>query len=91
LSLETSLRRLAAFNLNPEVAELMPTKREYDDVKDAIERNLKENWLFNGDPFSQHRGNFPQLHVTIEIEGVFTTPWTATLTYYRGPTNGRKS
>jgi hypothetical protein len=30
--------------------------RDYDDVKDAIERNKKENWLFNGDVFSGHRG-----------------------------------
>jgi hypothetical protein len=59
--------------------------REYDDVKDAIERNKKENWLFNGDPFTNHRGKFLQLHVTIEDEGVFTTPWTATLTYVPGP------
>jgi hypothetical protein len=59
--------------------------RNYDDVKDAIERNKKENWLFNGDVFSQHRGKFLQLHVTIEDEGVFTTPWTATLTYVPGP------
>jgi len=55
--------------------------REYHDVKDAIERNIKENWLFAGDVFSKHRGKFLQLHVTIEDEGVFTTPWTATLTY----------
>jgi hypothetical protein len=59
--------------------------RDYDDVKDAIERNTKENWLFNGDVFSGHRGKFLQLHVTIEDEGVFTTPWTATLTYVPGP------
>jgi hypothetical protein len=59
--------------------------RDYDDVKDALERNKKENWLFNGDPFSTHRGKFLQLHVTIEDEGVFTTPWTATLTYVPGP------
>jgi hypothetical protein len=59
--------------------------REYDDVKDAIERNKKENWLFNGDVFSNHRGKFLQLHLTIEDEGVFTTPWTATLTYVPGP------
>jgi hypothetical protein len=59
--------------------------RDYDDVKDAIERNGKENWLFNGDVFSGHRGKFLQLHVTIEDEGVFTTPWTATLTYVPGP------
>jgi len=59
--------------------------RDYDDVKDALDRNKKENWLFNGDVFSQHRGKFLQLHVTIEDEGVFTTPWTATLTYVPGP------
>ena len=59
--------------------------REYDDVKDAIERNKKENWLFDGDVFSKHRGKFLQLHLTIEDEGVFTTPWTATLTYVPGP------
>jgi hypothetical protein len=59
--------------------------RDYDDVKDAIERNKKENWLFNGDVFSKYRGKFLQLHVTIEDAGVFTTPWTATLTYVPGP------
>ena len=59
--------------------------RDYEDVKDALDRNIKENWLFNGDVFGQHRGKFLQLHVTIEDEGVFTTPWTATLTYVPGP------
>src|SRR5579872_4862337 len=59
--------------------------REYDDVKDAIERNKKENWLFTGDVFSNHRGQFLQMHLTVEDEGVFTTPWTATLTYVPGP------
>jgi hypothetical protein len=59
--------------------------RDYDDVKDAIERNKKENWLFLGDVFSGHRGKFLQMHLTIEDEGVFTTPWTATLTYVPGP------
>ena len=58
--------------------------REYDDVKDAIERHKKENWLPAGDIFSQHRGKFLQLHLTIEDEGVFTTPWTSTLTYVPG-------
>jgi hypothetical protein len=58
--------------------------REYGDVKDAIERNKKENWLFMGDVFSGHRGKFLQLHVTIEDEGAFTTPWTSTLTYVLG-------
>ena len=54
--------------------------RGYDEVKDALERNLKENWLFAGDVFNRHRGQFLQLHLTIEDSGAFTTPWTATLT-----------
>jgi hypothetical protein len=37
-----------------------------------------------GDVFSRHRGKFLQLHLTIEDDGVFTTPWTATLTYVPG-------
>jgi len=59
--------------------------RDYDDVKDALERNRKENWLVNGDVWSGRRNDkFLQLHVTIEDDGVFTTPWTATLTYAPG-------
>src|SRR5882672_949693 len=30
--------------------------RDYDDVKDALERNNNENWLFQGDVWSRHRG-----------------------------------
>jgi hypothetical protein len=60
--------------------------RDYDDVKDAIERNNKENWLFQGDVWTRHKDSkFLQVHVTIEDEGVFTRPWTATLTYAPGP------
>jgi hypothetical protein len=55
--------------------------RDYDDVKDAIERNLKENWQFGGDIYSKFRGKFLQLSLTIEDTGAFTTPWTATVTY----------
>jgi hypothetical protein len=56
--------------------------RDYDEVKDAIERNRKENWLNAGDAWAGHeKEKFLQLHVTVEDEGVFTTPWTATLTY----------
>jgi hypothetical protein len=59
--------------------------REFDEVKDALERSKKENWFFNGDVFSSHRGKFLQVHLTVEDEGTFTTPWTATLTYVPGP------
>jgi hypothetical protein len=59
--------------------------RDYDDVKDAIERAWKENWMFAGNVFIRHRGKFLQVHLTIEDEGVFTAPWTATLTYVPSP------
>jgi len=59
--------------------------RDYEDVKDAIERNKKENWMFIGDVWSQHRGKFLQVQVTVEDDGVFTAPFTATLTYVPNP------
>jgi len=59
--------------------------RDYEDVKDAIERNKKENWMFIGDVWSKHRGKFLQVQVTVEDDGVFTAPFTATLTYVPNP------
>ena len=56
---------------------------DYAAAKDAIDRNDKENthaglgWDF--DP--NYRGKVLQLHFTVEDDGVFTTPWTATITY----------
>jgi hypothetical protein len=56
---------------------------DYDTAKDAIERNAKENshaglgWDF--DP--KYRGKVLQLHFTVDDDGVFTTPWTSTITY----------
>jgi hypothetical protein len=38
-----------------------------------------------GDVFSGHHGKFLQLHLTIEDDGAFTMPRTATLTYVPGP------
>jgi hypothetical protein len=57
---------------------------DYDEAKDAIERNAKENSaaLGNGADFDpNYRGKVLQLHFTVEDEGVFTMPWTATITY----------
>ena len=59
--------------------------RDYEDVKDAIERNRRENWMFIGDVWSKHRGKFLQVQVTVEDKGVFTAPFTATLTYVPNP------
>jgi hypothetical protein len=56
---------------------------DYAAAKDAIERNDKENthaglgWDF--DP--NYRGQVLQLQFTVEDDGVFTTPWTSTITY----------
>ncbi len=56
---------------------------DYDQAKDAIERNEKENFRASGggefDP--NYRGKVLQLHFTVEDENVFTTPWSATITY----------
>jgi hypothetical protein len=61
---------------------------DYDDAKDAMERNAKENsyipatgatGIVEIDP--NYRGKVLQLHFTVEDDGVFTMPWTATITY----------
>ena len=59
--------------------------RDYEDVKGAIERNKKENWMFSGDVWSKHRGKFLQVQVTVDDAGVFTAPFTATMTYVPNP------
>jgi len=64
--------------------------RDYDDVKDAIERNKKENWLFAGDVFSGHRGKFLQLELTIEDKGYSRRRGPRRLLTYRGPARGQR-
>jgi hypothetical protein len=61
---------------------------DYDEAKDAIERNTKENVLIpptaaaGGAEFDpNYRGKVLQLHFTVEDAGAFTMPWTATITY----------
>jgi hypothetical protein len=57
---------------------------DYAEAKDAIARNLKENFRAAGGAVFDlnHRGKYLQLHFTVEDEGVFTTPWTSTITYW---------
>jgi hypothetical protein len=61
---------------------------DYDAAQDAMERNAKENsyiaatgaaGIVEFDP--NYRGKVLQLHFTVEDEGVFRMPWTATITY----------
>ena len=60
---------------------------DYDEAKDGLDRGFKENWAPAG-PLAavdrNYRGKHLQIHVTIDDENVFTTPWSATLTYMRG-------
>jgi hypothetical protein len=61
---------------------------DYADAKDALERNAKENsyipvtgatGVVEIDP--NYRGKVLQLRFTVDDAGVFTRPWTATITY----------
>ena len=47
------------------------------------DRDAKENFRVQPWP-SDRNGKYLQLQFTVEDEGVFTTPWTATMTYGRG-------
>ena len=59
---------------------------DYAEAKPAIERNRKENILFRPDIQSlvfdpSYQGKHLQLQFTVDDAGVFTMPWTATITY----------
>jgi hypothetical protein len=61
---------------------------DYDDANDALERNAKENFYIPAAGATgivevdlNYRGKVLQLHFTVEDDGVFTAPWTATITY----------
>jgi hypothetical protein len=61
---------------------------DYEAAKEALERNEKENVIMIVDsPFRinpNYRGKHLQLAFTVEDEGVFTTLWSATITYRPG-------
>ena len=62
---------------------------DYEDAKEGFEQDAKENFrLLGADagsaPDPNDRGQALQLRFTVEDEGVFTMPWTATITYRRG-------
>ena len=51
-------------------------------AQEGWERDAKEN--FRAQPRPNFRGKHLQLQFTVEDAGVFTMPWTATMTYGRG-------
>ena len=52
---------------------------DYEAAKEGWERDAKENW--RGQPAPNYRGRYLQLQFTVEDKGVFTMPWTATMTF----------
>jgi hypothetical protein len=61
---------------------------DYEAARDALERDAKINQRYppNINPIDfdpNYRGKFLQLEFTVEDEGVFTTPWSALITYGR--------
>jgi hypothetical protein len=62
---------------------------DYDATKAALERVATKNWRtppfrIGPDVDPDYKGDGLQLQFTVEDEGVFTTPWSATITYRRG-------
>lgn len=62
----------------------------YEEAKDGLERDAKENFgradVAAIEPYRMdlnYRGKYLQLTFTVEDENVFTTPWSATVTYSR--------
>ena len=64
---------------------------DYEAAREGLERDANENFgprIINSaiEPFDRdrnYRGKYLQLLFTVEDEGVFTTPWSATVTYGR--------
>ena len=62
---------------------------DYEQAREGLERDARENYgprsaISAIEPFnydSDYRGKHLQLRLTVEDEGVFTTPWSATVTY----------
>jgi hypothetical protein len=60
---------------------------DYEAAKEGLERDLKENFQAGGTPLNpdaNYRGKLMQLQFIVEDEGVFTMPWSATITYRPG-------
>ena len=56
---------------------------DYEAAKEGMERDAKENQVALGTRDTSIRGKYLQLQFTVEDEGAFTMPWSATITYGR--------
>lgn len=55
---------------------------DFEEAKEGLARDAKENWRPAGPAVST--GTHLQVRFTVEDPGVFTTPWSGTVTYGRG-------
>lgn len=60
---------------------------DYAAAKEGFERDRKEHNAALGMANADSRQKYLQLQFTVEDKNVFTTPWTATMTYRPGPPN----
>jgi hypothetical protein len=65
----------------------------YEQAKDGLERNARENMHSRGasDVGGNYRGKHLQVYFTVDDPNVFTTPWSATVTYARGTDEWRET
>jgi hypothetical protein len=56
---------------------------DFDAVKGDLERAAKENWRPGGPVNPNYKDKYLRIQFTIEDEGAFTTPWTASMVYLR--------
>ena len=54
---------------------------DYATAKEGFERDAKEHNVPAGMPVANLQGKYLQLRFTVEDQNVFTTPWSATMTY----------
>jgi hypothetical protein len=54
---------------------------DYESAKEGFERDTKEYNEPRGMPVANPQGKYLQLRFTVEDKNVFTTPWTATMTF----------
>jgi len=57
---------------------------DYDEAKDGLERDSKENMQVQGLMDRNYRGKYLQVLYIVDAPGVFTTVWSATFTFGRG-------
>jgi hypothetical protein len=56
---------------------------DYAAAKDTLARAAKENWRPGGPVNPDYKDKYLQVLFTVEDEGAFTTPWTASMIYLR--------